>query len=945
MRERTFIQDLKRWLMHATLVLVSLFSVHLTMDGETADSLYRVFSDCEASEKPAVVNAIAKHLHDQGIIDTLYQCSTATKPNDMEALLHYLMAEHNYDQGLYEAALQEAEQAYQLTNRNKASKFQSDMLGSLSNAQYRLGKYDDALKTLLEAYKLDKKMGKKDLISSDLNTLAAIYLAVEQPEPGITYIEKAIDIERELNRPDRIATRLGLASELYLLNNEPHKAMEAINEAYGIDKRIGDAKKAAIRLVQKGAILESMSRLNEARTAIMQALPVLEEANINYSLAVAYNQLGSIEEKTGNHQQAADYYKNALAHSIKCGSPKTERIAERGLWESMRTINPTIALLHLERYTAINDSLYNKLTLTQIKVIETTDQMSDQNEEIKKKEHFLNMLKWGGIILVTMLIAMLAGLYYSWRRSQKALKMKRQTEDIKSHFFTNISNELQTPLTVVMNAGQQLLEGGRLNADENKKLGSLIVSHGKNMLNLVNQLLDIEKVRTSIEQPEYKEGDIVIFVRMLVDNYRDKAHQHLINLDFTSPFKHLMVVFVPDYVRKIVHGLIVNAIKFTGRNGSVQVKLTSPDNDTIRLTVSDTGKGIPLEEQERIFEPFSQSVNGDEGVETGIGLSLVNHLVQAMNGNLQFDSTLGEGTTFTIDIPVQIIDHQDTANDDNIHRFAERRIRQAGQAKHRPLVFIVENNEDVAFFIASHLREEYDLRFANDGREALQNAQDLVPDLVITNMMMPVMDGKELITRLRSNPALNHIPVIAMTSVMGEQERMECLKAGADAVLVKPFNSGEMLLIAKHLIDQRAVLRERFVKTSQEISQDDSSNQMSKEDKEFINRLVDVIHAQMAKDDIDMEHIAAALSMSRKQLRSRVMALTGLTPVAYVLQVRLYYARRMITHEDTSLTIIARKCGFQNLSHFSKAFKQQFGVSPMQFRKNIDDISQHPSKN
>ena len=211
-------------------------------------------------------------------------------------------------------------------------------------------------------------------------------------------------------------------------------------------------------------------------------------------------------------------------------------------------------------------------------------------------------------------------------------------------------------------------------------------------------------------------------------------------------------------------------------------------------------------------------------------------------------------------------------------------------------------------------------------------------------MTMPVMDGWELIKRLRANPQLNHIPIIAMTANTSEQQRMACYDQGADNVLVKPFNSSELRLLADKLITSRNSLREHYAKSGNTIGSNTPTDSLNKEDKEFINKLIDVIHAQMAKDDIDMDHIAAALSLSRKQLRSRVMAITGQNPAAYVLKVRLNFARRMIANETTSLTTIATKCGFQNLSHFSKAFKQQFGVSPLQYRKNSDDISQTPPK-
>ena len=218
----------------------------------------------------------------------------------------------------------------------------------------------------------------------------------------------------------------------------------------------------------------------------------------------------------------------------------------------------------------------------------------------------------------------------------------------------------------------------------------------------------------------------------------------------------------------------------------------------------------------------------------------------------------------------------------------------------------------------------------------------MVPDLIITNMKMPVMDGRQLIEHVRKNKSLNHIPIIAMTTSTSDQERMACIRAGADAVLVKPFNSDELRLLTGQLITMRSLLRERYVKSAPAVTPTESgTKKMSNEDKEFINRLIDIIHAHMAKEDlvIDIDNISAALSLSRKQLRSRIAAITGMTAVAFVLQVRLNYAQRLITTDDAPLTTIAKRCGFQTLSHFSKAFKQQFGISPQQFRKNIDGIN------
>ena len=697
---------------------------------------------------------------------------------------------------------------------------------------------------------------------------------------------------------------------------------------------------AAIRLVQKGAVLEGQSKLDEARASINQALPVLEQAGFGFALAMAYNQLGSIESQLHNDTQAVAFYKKALEYSIQSESPLTERTAERGLWETMRESNPTVAMLHLERYTVLNDSIQSWTMVALANVMNSADQHMELAELDKKSQRINNLMKWGGFCLVLLLLLMVSAIYLAWRRNRAALRMQRQTEGTRTRFFNNITNELQTPLTVVMNAGQHLLERGKVNSEESKRLGNMIVNHGERMLTLVNQLIDIDNVQSAINKPDIKRGDIVMFVGMLVNNFTEIARQKLITLEFDSPVKSLTVVFLPDYIRKIVHGLIDNAIKFTPRNGNITVQLTPLESDRLRLVVSDTGRGIPLEEKERIFKLFDQSNNGDDGVGTGITLSLVHQLVMSMNGTINVDSELGKGTTFTIEFPVQTVLHHESNDTELSHSIAEKRITQTrdGNTKHNPLIFIVENNENIAFFMASLLQKKYELRFARDGREAFQNAQNLVPDLIITEIVMPVMGGMELISRIKSDSSLSHIPIIALTANTSEQERISCFQVGADNVLVKPFNSSELQIITDKLIKQRYTMREQFLKTSNDMAENTQAKPMSKADIEFINKLVDVIHVQMAKDDIDMEHVAAALSLSRKQLRTRVMAITGLTPVAYVLQVRLNYARRMIAADNTSLTEIASKCGFQNLSHFSKVFKQQFGVSPMQYRKNIDDV-------
>ena len=909
---------------------------NLPMAGHHIDSLYRCYHDADKARKIELVNSVASSLFNDGVIDTRYQFDKSARENQLDATMHYLHAEHLLSTGDYGTSLSEATQARSLL-KNESSTFSSAVSRVMSKALYSLGQYDDALKTLFTALDNDKKSDNKEAVSSDLSSLALIYLDVQEPDHGITAIEKSIAMERQLNRPGNLSMCLGIASELYLINHEPQKAMAAIEEAYILDSSHNKKGKAATRLIQKSAVLESLSRYNEARQFILAALPMLTQADDNHYLAVAYNMLASISEKEGKREEAISYYKKGIDHSIKSNSAKYERIAERGLWELMRQDNPATAMLHLERYTALTDSMMKMLKPAWTQVVATTAQQNQSKAFSENSSRLGKLIVWASIGLGILLVLMLGGLFKAWRTSSRTLRMQRQTQAQRDIFFKNIAQELQTPVSVIMSAGQQLLDGGKFSAEEKQRIGTMIVSRSKNILNHVNSLIEIEKVDSSIEKPEPKCGDIVMFVRMLVDNFTELANQRFITLEFTSPKNTMTVTFVPDYLRRIVHNLVLNGIKYTPRYGKVTVELLPLDADKIKLCVGDTGPGIPLEERNRIFEPFFQTVDVNNGIETGMELAVVKHIVKSMDGTIDFESEIGKGTTFTIVFPVEPDRRQGEKDISTTKDFAEKRIIPSGKSGQQRLVFIVEDHEDVAFFTANHLRDKYKLRFAHDGNEAFRNAQGLVPDLIITNTMLPGMDGKELIRKLRGNAALNHIPIIAITSNTSEAERLSCFEAGADAVLVKPFNSSELRLLVDHLILQQQTIREHYAKVSTN-NEDANKPQMSKEDQEFINHLVDVIHVQMAKEDIDMEHIAAALSLSRKQLRTRVMALTGLTPVAYVLQVRLNYARHMISRKDASLSTIANRCGFQNLSHFSKAFKQQFGVSPMQFRKSVDDI-------
>ena len=943
MSQQTAITTLRHHLFTSLLVIVSLAAFHLSMNGEAVDSLYHIYLKAAPADKAAAADVVFGKLHDAQVCDEVLHYSELGKPDQADARLHYLMSEYYYDQEHFEKSLESGRRAKDLLDQVSDLTLKSDVLNTLANAYFRLEVYDEALVALLAAYKIDRELGDDKLISSDLNTLAAIYLAVQQPQPGIHYIENAIALERKLGRPASLAIRLGMASELYLINGETDKALQTIHEAYRLDSIDGRTEKAAIRQSQMGAVLEEMGQLDEARRLIEKALAVLEKEQNTYSIAVCHNQLGSIAQKQGHTAEAINHFKQALALSIQCGAPKVERQAEHGLWETMRKDNPAVAMLHLERYAALSDSLRNHTASLQMKVMDATLHDMELTEYSESTQKSNRILFWCGTLLAMMMLLSAIGLFYSWRRSKNALQQEQQSQELRSHFLSNITRALHTPLTVILGAGQQLCESPRANLEENERIGKMIVGQGNNMLGMLNKLLDIDMMKAAVEEPDWKDGDIVLFTRLMVNNFTDEARQHGIRLDFTSSVKSLMVKFIPEYFAKTINILLSNSIIYTPKNGNISVDLTPLDDDKIRLIVADTGKGIPPEEINRIFDPFTQSENGDDGVGTSLSLSLANHMVKTMGGEIKVDTEPEKGTTFTIIVPVQQSPKSAVERQEAAARFVRQPIDGENDKPLKPLVFIVENDDDVAYLTAYHLRDNYNLRLLSDGQEAYEQVQGLMPDLIVTSINVSTIDGKQLIRKVRSNDELKHIPIIAVTDSRSETERISCLEAGANAVLIKPFNTSELKLVAQRIIERQTFLHERFARSCDTVP-DKLCSTMDKEDQQFMSKFVDVVYAQMANQDINMDHIAAAMAISRNQLRSRITAITGMSPMTYALQLRLNYARRIIINntEDLPLNVIANKCGFQSLPHFSNSFKQQFGMSPTQYRKSHNDLN-HPN--
>lgn len=427
---------------------------------------------------------------------------------------------------------------------------------------------------------------------------------------------------------------------------------------------------------------------------------------------------------------------------------------------------------------------------------------------------------------------------------------------------------------------------------------------------------------------------------MLAECHQILAQDKNIEFLFTAKQSSVMMDFIPSYLTKIVRNLLSNAIKFTPKHGEVRASV-EVEKDKLKLVVRDNGQGIPSDDIPYIFDLFYQSQNPSADVGSGVGLALTKQLVEAMNGTIDVESEVGVGTTFTVSLPLKAT-RQDAVikpieayeqEKPNYNQVPEETIEEPETTHENAVsVLVVEDNADVARYIGMQIGHEYQLYFAHDGVEGLEKALSLMPDLILTDLLMPRKDGLEMCREIKMSEVLNHIPVIMITARSTDADRLKGLEAGADAYLVKPFSADELKLRIRNLIKQREVMREKYALSSN--VHVNNMTALKKLDKEFLHKFIDYVYVHMNNGTVSVESVAADLCMTPKQLRSKTVAITGENPSAYIQKIRLEKAQRMLQVEpNMSIGEIALKCGFEDFAYFSRVFKKKYGVMPSQYRR------------
>ena len=794
---------------------------------------------------------------------------------------------------------------------------------------------------------------------------------------------------------NRVVSLNGIGNVQLTMGNDV-EAEKAFRQALSGETSLGSALGQAINYANLGSILESRDMKDSARFYYEKSLEFNTLAKSDLGISLCHAHFGRLAEKEGDYANAIEEYRKAyeimegssdvwhwlesavslVRAYINAGdldrasfylgkaTKEAERISSMEYLAEVNRLdyliqkqrgNSALALKSYVKSREYADNVTSEKNLNHIQNVRVGYERERKQNEIEMlnrsweaERRSRNALLTMSLIALLLTVATIAVLIYLITLRNRNQKMLKEMETMKSNFFTNITHEFRTPLTVIHSAAGHIMKETPVDSPLHRDAED-IMRHGKSLLSLINQILDIAKLSSGSRcRPEYCRGDIVGYVTMICECHRPYARTRDISIIYSPAEPSVEMDFIPEYVKQTVSNLLSNAIKFSAEGRHIMLTSKCKDGDFI-LTVCDEGKGMAPEVLRNIFKPFYQAPDQSMSIGTGVGLSIVKLDVEAMNGRIEVHSAVGKGTVFIVALPLscgeklnrhfdfndyvqpgairEVVETECEANEDVVHEGMENATR----------ILIVEDTPEVARLQMNQLNSDFNYYFAQNGAEGLERAAAIVPDLIITDVMMPGMDGFEFCRRLRASGALNHIPVIMVTAKCTHEDKMAGLEAGADAFLEKPFHADELNVRVVKLLEQRSLLQQKW---SSDI--DDGSRDLSgvpESSRKFINDFTDAVNNCLKTGELDHNTIADALCITRIQLNRKVKAITGLTTTEYISRIRISLAKKLLDNPDMLIGDIAQRCGVEDVAYFSSVFKKATGYTPSGWRnrrKSLD---------
>lgn len=543
------------------------------------------------------------------------------------------------------------------------------------------------------------------------------------------------------------------------------------------------------------------------------------------------------------------------------------------------------------------------------------------------------LLIFGALLLARRIIQERERLRFRMEQQTREAARMHELDSLKIRFFTNVSHEFRTPLSLIIAPLEKIV---RQTTDTGLKGQlELMQRNARRLLNLVNQLLDFRKMEVQEIKLHATEGDIIGFTKELTGSFSDLSDKKHIQLTFQSNVQALNMLYDADKIEKILFNLLSNAFKFTPEEGSIAVNVSYDSNAAqLEIAVKDNGIGIPLEKQDYIFERFFQHEVPSSMVNqgSGIGLSITKEFVKMHGGSITVDSAPEMGSCFTVLLPVKTTSAAVPGKMQATIRAATVPVLPAPVTANskKPVVLLVEDNEDFRFYLKDNLGQYFQIIEAENGQAAWKLLQHTLPQLIVSDISMPEMDGLELCKKVRSQQRTAHLPIVLLTARAEEAQQLEALETGATDYITKPFNFEVLLSRIKNIISQQSSLRKTF---QQHIEANPSEVAISSADEEFIRHALEIVEKHISNPDFSVEELSRALFMSRVSVYKKILALTGRSPIEFIRGIRLKRAAQLLEKSQMTVAEVAYEVGFNNPKYFTKYFKMEYGVLPSVYGK------------
>ena len=827
---------------------------------------------------------------------------------------------------------------------------------ALGISYYTAGKFLPAITHFLKADSLLE--GQVNIDKGEiLQNIGLAYHAVENYKAERAYYKRALDVYQKLNDDyGKNAIYMSLAS-LEIQNKDFEKAIALLNRSLPYFEQIRDP---AILGENQYLLGQSFFSINEYQTALAyfnDAVTTLKDIDGSVSLGYTYRGLGDIYAALNDTEQALHYYDLAHEYASRIGeivSIMNIKRSQAQLYYKNKNFEKAYEIIEAHRILAdssnriksskvlheIEAKYQNEKQEQQIELLEAQSQLREQ-EQNTQRNIFL-----AGTVAALILIAVL---YFLFSIKKNAHKKLKELDTLKSRFFANISHEFRTPLTLISGPIENKLQNGSLEEKERADF-EMINRNSKQLLGLVDQLLDLSKIESGGYQLKIENGNISQLLLSLTASFEYAAVQRDINFQVAVSPTLADTWYDEAAIEKITVNLLSNAIKYTPEKGFIRFSAEVEAGKLI-LVCENSGPGIAASDQNKIFDRFYQQ-NGEAGG-AGIGLALVKELTDLLKGKISVNSVPDKSTIFKVILPANKEAFPETAiatpsstrpptrpfitDHETIEKLAAF---DDAIEDETPVLLIVEDNKDIVRFIESILEQEYRFLNADNGEIGVELALKHIPDIILSDVMMPVMDGIELCETLKTDERTSHIPIVLLTAKAGEENKLIGFETGADDYITKPFNSEVLKVRLKKLIALRKVLQDRF---SQEVVLKPKDIAITSADQKFLEKVQQILDEKLTDSGFTTDAFSKEIGLSRMQLHRKLKGLTGLSANHFIRTYRIKMAAKILGEAGINISEVGYMVGFNDPSYFSKCFKEFYNCTPTEFVEKFDSSSSSSS--